>query len=106
MENELLYQAGKTDKIKIGNKEFKISAYTLRQIVELSNYSLTHSDIETRLYGIYLHLRENKDFTLDMLYDMPVINTDSIMNELTRIDKEINEKLYPPLTETARQPTQ
>lgn len=100
MKNELLYQAGKTGAITINGKELAISAFRLRELVELNKYAQEHTQLETRLYNIFLHLRGNKDYTLDNLYDMPISEPDSIILELDRIDKEISHQLYPPQPET------
>ena len=85
---ELEQIAGVGHAIEIQGKMLKASPLRLRDMVELAQYEEGHIPIETRAYSVFLHLRENKDITLDNVLDME-------MSDVAKIIEFCDTVLYP-----------
>lgn len=85
---ELEQMAGSSREIEIQGKKLKVAPLRLRDIIDLSRYEDEHIPLETRAYSVFLHLRENKEITLEDVLDME-------MADITKIIEFCDAVLYP-----------
>jgi len=101
--DELQHQSGLGTTITINGQEYLVKPLTLRQIIALRNYNVNYdkSDLDLNLYAIRLYLRDEPkaEEAMEWLMEMPcsrLEDSEKALQEINRIIKEIDAKLYPP----------